>query len=66
MGRGLYFPFGVSLALVVIALLFGNKETSVQILGEYFTIRPLRLAVLFLIIDTIVFVLMWAVGMIRF
>ena len=62
----LYFPFGVPPALAVIALLFGNKETPVQILGAYFTVRPLRLALLFLIIDTVVFAVMWASGMIRF
>jgi len=62
-GRG-YFAFGAPLALAVVAALFGNKETSVEIAGEVYTVRPIRLALYFLAIDVVLFLLMWAAGMI--
>ncbi len=64
MGERGYFAFGTPLALAIIAALFGNKETSVEIAGGVYTVRPLRLALYFAIIDVVLFLLMWAAGMI--
>ncbi len=58
------FAFAAPLALALIALVFGNKETSFEILDHVYTLRPLRLAVYFVIIDVLLFVLMCAAGMI--
>ena len=58
-GRG-YFALGAPLALALIATLFGNKETSVEIAGGVYTVRPLRLALYFVILDVVLFLLMWA------
>ncbi|MGE5111352.1 MAG: hypothetical protein ACM3JB_10880 [Acidobacteriaceae bacterium] len=62
-GRG-YFALGPPLAVALISALFGNKETSVEIAGGVYTVRPLRLAFYFVIIDVVLFLLMWAVVMI--
>ena len=59
-----YFVFGAPLALAIVAACFGDKETSVEIAGDVYTVRPLRLALYFAIIDVILFLLMWAAGMI--
>ncbi len=66
MAGGGYFAFGAPLGLALIAVLFGNKETSVEIAGGVYTVRLLQLALYFVIVDAILVLLMWAVGMIRF
>ena len=62
MGRGIYFPFAVPVALVVVAIFFGNKDNSIEIAGEFYTVRPLKLALWFLVLDAVVFTAMWATG----
>ncbi len=60
------FGFAAPIFLALIALFMGNKETPIQV-GDYcFTVRPLRLALLFLGVDVLLFLLMWLAGVITF